>query len=180
MSTCDAVVLSGKVLRPVTVLVMDLVKVDTAAEVCVERLSMSEFPAPPRPPLEGEMGNNIDLLELALAELPRKRELDIIPPMRLHAPPEEELALSVAPNPPTSLLLTSLFAGQDSLVLAFRLFERAAALVSLPAAVAAAAEERGGMSTIVGSRTPPPVDDIFAGDEEEWWPTDDDKRNAFT
>mmetsp|Transcript_16633 Transcript_16633/g.25144 ORF Transcript_16633/g.25144 Transcript_16633/m.25144 type:complete len:83 (-) Transcript_16633:284-532(-) len=81
MSTWDAVVLSGKVLRPVTVLVIDLVRVDTAAVVWVEReekKSVLLFP------LDGGDATFFDLLSLLL--VPFKRELVIIPPMRLHAP----------------------------------------------------------------------------------------------
>jgi len=87
MSTWDAVVLSGKVLRPVTVLVIDLVRVDTAAVVWLERVEKKSvllllFP------LDGGDATFFDLLSLLLLLLvvPFKRELVIIPPMRLHAP----------------------------------------------------------------------------------------------
>jgi len=85
MSTWDAVVLSGKVLRPVTVLVIDLVRVDTAAVVWVERVEKKSVLLLLLFPLDGGDAT-LDLLSWLLLLVPFKRELVIIPPMRLHAP----------------------------------------------------------------------------------------------
>jgi len=86
MSTWDAVVLSGKVLRPVTVLVIDLVRVDTAAVVWVERVEKKSVLLLLLFPLDGGDATFFDLLSWLLLLVPFKRELLIIPPMRLHAP----------------------------------------------------------------------------------------------
>ena len=70
MSTCEAVVLSGRVFRPVTVLVIDFVRVDTAAVVWLE----SE-----------EKKSGALLLLLLLFPLVGGVPFNI-PPIRLHAP----------------------------------------------------------------------------------------------
>ena len=84
MRTCEAVVLSGKVFRPVTVLVIDLVNVDTAAVVWLERVEKkSALLLLEELPLDGgDVTFGLLLLLLLLSLFPFLS----IPPIRFHAP----------------------------------------------------------------------------------------------